>query len=197
MFSGPIRVTSSGSVTHGTAAQRLDLQLPDPLPGEREARRDLGQRVLPAVLEPVAGAHDARRPVVQVVEQPFDALPLQAGQDDVLRRGGVAVGDQVAEVRVAVVTDRGVQRDGVLRPADQLVDPLDGHPERRRDLLRLRVRAELTGELTGHVAHPVHVLDQVHRQSHRALLLRDGRLAGTLERPSAEDVVTAIAGLDA
>ncbi|MBW9204548.1 ABC transporter ATP-binding protein [Mumia sp. zg.B17] len=31
----------------------------------------------------------------------------------------------------------------------------------------------------------------------RVLLLRDGRLAGTLERPTAEDVVTAIAGLDA
>ena len=88
--------------------------------------------------------------------------------------GASRVGDQVAQVGVAVVADRGVQRHGVLRPADELADPLHRHAHRRRDLLRLGVGAELAGELAGHVAHPVDVLDQVHRQPHGALLLGDG-----------------------
>src|SRR5215211_6759996 len=66
--------------------QRLDLQLADPLPGEREPRRDLGERVLPPVLQAVPRPHDAGGPVVQVAEKALDPLPLQGGEDDVLGR---------------------------------------------------------------------------------------------------------------
>ena len=160
--------------------------------------RDLGQRVLATVLEAVAGPHDAGRPVVEVVEQALDALPLQRGEDHVLRRRCVGVGDQVAEVGVAVVADRGVQRHGVLRPAHQLMHPLDRHAQRDGELLGLGVVAQLAGELTRHVAHPVDVFDEVHGQPHRALLLRDrpaDRLADPPRRIGRELVSTHVVEL--
>ena len=83
--------------------------------------------MLPAVVQPVACPHDPGRAIVEVVEQALDPLPLQRREDQVLGRGRVGVGDEVTEVGVAVVTDRRVQRDGVLRPAHQLQHPLDGH----------------------------------------------------------------------
>src|SRR5205823_969190 len=129
-------------------AQRLELQLAYPLAGQRELRRDLGERVLAPVLQPVPGPHDPGRAVVEVPEQALDPLPLQRAEDDVLGRGRVGVGDQVAEIGVAVVADRRVQRDGVLRPAHQLQYPVQRHTQRDGHLLRLRVAAQLARELS-------------------------------------------------
>ncbi|RBI95692.1 hypothetical protein DRA43_31190, partial [Micromonospora provocatoris] len=63
--------------------------------------------------------------------------------DDALRAADLNAAFADPEIRGVICTrgGYGAQRDGVLRPADQLVDPLDGHAERGRDLLRLRVAA--------------------------------------------------------
>src|SRR5262249_31630934 len=162
--------------------ERLNLELADPLAAEGKPRRDLRQRVLAAVLEPIPCAHDAGRPVVEVAEQARDAGPLHRRDHDVLGRRRVVVGHQVTEARVTVVADRGVQRNGVLRPTLELDNAVRRNTERVRDLCDLGIGAELTGELTNHVAHAVHVLDEVNRKSYRALLLRD-RAADRLADP--------------
>ena len=139
--------------------------------------------MLPSVLEAVPRPHDAGGPVVEVVEQVLDALAVQRGEHNLLRRRLVGVGDQVAQVRVAVVADRGVQRHRVLRPAPQLGHTLDRNPHGVGELLDLRLGAALTGELACHVAHAVDVLDQVHRQPHGALLLGDSTADGLPDPP--------------
>jgi hypothetical protein len=56
------------------------------------------------------------------------------------------VGDQVAEARLVLATDRRFERDGPLRRLDDLVDlfRLDAH--RLGDLFRTRLAAEFLGE---------------------------------------------------
>src|SRR6185436_2888952 len=81
-------------------AQRLDLDLADPLAGEAELAADLLERAGVAVVEAEAKAQHTLLPPVERGEHVLNLLPAHPIRDDVQRRDRVLVGDQLAELRV-------------------------------------------------------------------------------------------------
>src|SRR5262245_38322306 len=173
------------------SGQCLPLQLPDPLGGDAVASPDVGQLVLPAVEQAIAGLDDVGLALAELVDHGGEAISrLDVEERDVRARGGLA-SHQVTERGVALVVDRRVEADVVAAPRDQVEDPVDVHVELGRDLRRLRLASEgpLQGAPGG--ADLVELLDHVHRQPDHSALLRDtagdrladppGRIGGELE----------------
>jgi low temperature requirement protein LtrA len=91
--------------------QRLLFQLADPLAGQPQRAADLVQRVRVPVVEPEPHGHDRRLTGRQRVQRRTELLRHQLTVDQLggLRR--VDILDQVADGRLAVLADRGVERD--------------------------------------------------------------------------------------
>src|ERR687891_736729 len=83
------------------------------------------------------------------VERLADALLAERLLGLVERVGGVAVGEQVAELALVVGADALVQRDGGLGGRERLVHVLDREPGRLGELLARRVAPELDLEPAG------------------------------------------------
>src|SRR3954454_20802539 len=94
-------------------AQRLRLDLPDPLAGEPELASDLLQRASVPVVEPEAQPQDPLLTPVEAVEHRGQLLLEHPVGDRVERRHGVAVLDQVTELGIALVAHRRLERDGL------------------------------------------------------------------------------------
>src|SRR5437667_128340 len=124
-------------------AQRLGLDLADPLAGHPELPADLLQRPGTAIIEPEAQLQHlalARRERLQHVLQ----LLLQHGKRRRFgRREGVLVLDEVAQVAVFLFADGRLQRDGFLSNLDDFPHALDRQAHRRRDLFRGRLATQL------------------------------------------------------
>src|SRR4029453_4563959 len=92
-------------------AQRLGLDLPDALAGDREVLADFLERGLPAVGEPEAEAHPllfARREGVEHLVR----LLAQREADDRLHGGhDLRVLDEMAQMAVLFLSDRCLQRN--------------------------------------------------------------------------------------
>src|SRR5919112_153534 len=100
-----------------------------------------------------------------------------------LRIDGVRVGEQVAELALAVGADRLVQRDGRLDRAEGLLDVAQLETGRLRELLARRLLAARSLET---LLRPVELhapLVDVRRDANRRGLVRDRALAGLADPP--------------
>src|SRR5512144_1449948 len=94
--------------------ERFRLDLTDALPGDREVLPHLLERVLASVREPEAQAEHLLLSRRQRVQHLVRLLP-QAQPDHALdRRAHLLVLDEVPEVAVLLLADRGLERDRLL-----------------------------------------------------------------------------------
>src|SRR5579862_1532030 len=101
------------------AAQRLELDLPDSLAREAEPLADLLERLRLLVDEAVAEDEHLPLALRQRAEREHERLAAQRDLDPVLGQRVVA-GDEVAERRVVLLTDRLVERCGRTRGSAHL-----------------------------------------------------------------------------
>ena len=94
-------------------------------------------------LEPEAKLEDAPLALGQCVQRLADALATKRLLCLVERIGGLAVGEQVAELALVVGADRLVQRDRRMRGGERLVDVLDRQAGGLGQLGLRRLAAEL------------------------------------------------------
>src|SRR5437667_7895407 len=102
----------------------MRLDLADPLPSQAELVADLLERPRPAVVEAEPQTDDALLAALEAVEDALDLLAQHRVGDRVERRDRVGILDQLAELRVALVTDRRLERDGQPAVGPDLLDPL-------------------------------------------------------------------------
>ena len=154
-------------------AQRLGLDLPDPLTRDVEFPADFFQRSRSSVVQAEAQAQDLLLSLGQRPEH-FLQLLLEERKCSGFRRDGhVLVLDEIAEVRIFLFADRRLQGDGLLRDLDDLAHALDRDVHLRRDLFGQRLSPELLQELAAHADELVDRLDHVHRDPDRPRLVRD------------------------
>src|SRR6185295_2616893 len=141
--------------------QRLRLDLPHALARDPELPPDLLERLrIPITVHPVAQLLD----VALAFGQRLHCLPdsvLRETDVHLLRRLGTLAGDQVAEARVAFLTERPVQaRDGASNRA-HLLHVLDRQLRLARDFLVCRRPLELRCELALRARDLLLALDDV------------------------------------
>jgi hypothetical protein len=95
-------------------AQRLRLDLADPLAGHVELLADLLERPRPAVLEAEPELEDPPLAPRERVEDRLDLLLEQLVRGGLGRRERAPVLDEVAEVGVLLLADRRLERDRLL-----------------------------------------------------------------------------------
>src|SRR5213078_2175969 len=102
--------------------QALVLDLADPLARHVERATDLveGPRLL--AVEPVAQLEHAPLPVRERAEDVAQELLAQRRVGRLVGQRSVLVGEEVAELRLLLVADRLLERDGRLRGAEDLLD---------------------------------------------------------------------------
>src|SRR2546422_8282890 len=121
-------------------AQRLGLDLPDPLAGDREVLPDFFQRVLATVGEAEPEPQHLLLARREGVEDLVRLLPEREADDRLDGRDDLLVLDEVAQVAVLLLADRRLQRDGLLRDLQHLAHLVHGDVHLRRDLLRVGSR---------------------------------------------------------
>src|SRR5262245_64051776 len=151
--------------------ERLRLDLADALAGDVELLAHLLEGPGAPVLQAEAELEHASLAARQRVEHRLDLLLEELVGGGLGRGQGAAVLDEVAEVGVLLLTDRRLQRDGLLRDLDDLADLLRrdldllalGH--RLGDLLDRRLATELLQEPARDTDQPVDRLDHVDRDA--------------------------------
>src|SRR5690349_13697127 len=116
--------------------ERLGLDLPDALTGDREPRTDLLEGVVGALADPEAETEDLLLARRQRGEHLARLVAQVEAQDGVGRRQDGLVLDEVAEVRVLLLADRRLERDRLLRDLHDPPHLLDREIHADRDLLR-------------------------------------------------------------
>src|SRR6266566_1409478 len=166
----------------GEPGESLALELPDPLAGQVELVTDRLQRPRLA-LEAEAKLEDPALPLGQSVERAADSLLAQRLLGLVERIGGLAVGEEIAELALVVRADRLVQRDRRLGGAQRLVDVLQRQPRRLGELLLRRLASQLDLEPARRAAQLLLALDDVHGHADRAGVVGDGTLHRLTDPP--------------
>ena len=98
-------------------------------------------------------------------------------------RDGHAVFDEVAEVRIFLFSDGGLEGDGLLRDLEDLADLRDRDVHAAGDLFGGGFATKLLHELTRGADELVDGLDHVHRDADGAGLVRDGAGDGLTDPP--------------
>src|SRR5215218_3173243 len=122
--------------------QRLRLELADALARQVELVPDRLERPRLA-FEPEPQLEDAPLALRQRVERAADALAAERLLRLVERIGGLAVGEEIAELALVVGAHALVERDRSLGGAHRLVDVLDRQAGRLGELLLRRLTSEL------------------------------------------------------
>ena len=104
--------------------QRLVLDLADPLARDVEGAADLVERARMLAAEAVAQLEHAAFAVGEVLQRLAQRLLREDLGGALVRRLGALVGDELAELRLLLVADRLLQRDGRLGGALDRVDLL-------------------------------------------------------------------------
>src|ERR671938_779014 len=162
--------------------ERLALELADALPRQVELVPDRLERPRLA-LEAEAKLEDAPLPLWERVERAPHALPAERLLGLVERVGGLAVGEEVAELALVVGADGLVQRHRCLRGAESLVDVLDRQAGRLRELGLRRFAPELDLEPARGARELLLPLDDVHGHADRARVVRDRALHRLADPP--------------
>ena len=128
-------------------AESLGFDLPDALARDLEALADFFQRVLGAVFEAEAHLDDTLFARGEGAENLRGVL-LEVDADDGLGgRDGLAIFNEVAEVRVFLFADGGFERDGLLRDFEHLADLGDRDVHAAGDLFAAGLAAKLLDQL--------------------------------------------------
>src|SRR3954470_17504874 len=147
--------------------QRLILDLPDALARHVERATDLVERARMLAVEPVAQDQHLALAHRELVQQLLERLAPERRLRRLVRKRCALVGDEVAELRLLLVSDRLLQRDRRLRAAADLLHLVRRQVEIERDLGRRRLAAELGAELALRAHDLVQLLDDVHRHTDR------------------------------
>src|SRR5262245_2067535 len=164
-------------------AQRLRLDLPDPLPGDREAQPDLLQRQVGRLPDPEPEPQDL---LLTRRERAQDLTGLAA---QVARQRRVEGGDrplvldEVAEVAVVLLPDRCLERDRLAGDAEHTPDLVGRQLHMGTDLLGRGLAPELLDERARHAHQLVDGLDHVHGDADRARLVGDRTRDGLPDPP--------------
>src|SRR5437879_3539858 len=164
-------------------AQRLGLDLANALAGDPEALAHLLEGSLVAVEEPEAQLEHSPLARGEGVEDVLDLGAQHRQRGGVGGRGRLLVLDEVAEVRVLLLADRGLERHRVLRDLDDLAHLLRGDPHLLGDLLVGGLTSQLLEETARHADQLVDGLDHVHRDPDGASLVGDGAGDGLADPP--------------
>src|SRR5713226_6601405 len=160
-----------------------DLDLTDTLAGERESLAHLLQRALMAVVEAEAQLYHAALPRRERVEHVLH-LGVEHGERGGVRgRDCLTVLDEVAEMRVLLLADRGLERDrGLGKPYD-LPHPLRGDPHLLADLFLAWLPPNLLEQAARHPRQLVDHLNHVYRNADRSRLVSEGTGDGLPDPP--------------
>src|SRR2546425_680403 len=164
-------------------AQRLGLDLADALARDAETLAHLFQRPLVAVDQPETQLQHAPLAWRERVEDVFDLRVEHGERGRVRRRDCLTVLDEVAEVRVFLLSDRGLERDRVLGDLHDLANLLGSDPHLLADLLVTRLAAQLLEQPARYADQLVDRLDHVHRDADRPRLVGDGAGDGLPDPP--------------
>src|SRR6266436_3392001 len=162
--------------------QRLGLNLTDALAGHRELLADFLQGVVGVHADAEAHAQDAflaRGERGQHSGRGLAQVRLDRGVD---RQHRVLVLNEIAEVRILLVADRGFERDRFLGDFQALAYLLDGHVELPGKLLGRRFAADLVEHLPACANDFVDHFDHVHGDADGARLIGE-RAADRLPDP--------------
>src|SRR6266540_4383180 len=153
--------------------QALVLDLPDALACDVERPADLveGPRVL--AVEPVPELEHLPLPAREGAEDLAQRLLAHGGLGLLVRQREVLVGDEVAELRLVLVTDRFFERDRCLRTPADVLDLVTREIEVAADLDGGRLPAELRAELALRPNDLVQLLDDVDGHADRPRLVRE------------------------
>ena len=133
-------------------AQRLCLDLTDTFAGDRELLADFFQRVVGVHADAEAHAEHAffaRRQRGQHARGGFAQVGLDRGVD---RQDRVLVLDEIAEVRIFLVTDGGFERERLFGDLENFSNLLQRHAELFGELFRGRFAADLVQHLAARCA---------------------------------------------
>src|SRR5436853_1038381 len=164
------------------AGQSLALELTNALARQVELVADRLERPRLAV-EPEAQFEDPPLALRKRLESPPDALPAERFLGLVERIGGLAVGEQIAQLALVVGADRLVQRDRRVRGAERLVDVLHRQARRLCELLFRGLATKLDLEPARGTRQLLLALDDVDGDANRARVVRDGALHGLANPP--------------
>src|SRR6266496_1849696 len=163
--------------------QRLRLDLPDPLARDLEVLADLLERVVALLAD--AEAHPEH--LLLARGERGEHLPGLLGQvhvdDRIRRRDERLVLDEVAEVAVLLLADRGLEADRLLRDLQDLADLVERELHLLRDLLRARLAPQLLDEVAARPDQLVDRLDHVDRDADGACLIGDRPRDGLPDPP--------------
>ena len=141
------------------------LRLADALPGQPSSADRLERQASPS--KPKRSSRRRRSRSRQLGEGEY-APTRRAGDSSASSRDrGARVGEEIAELAVAVVSDRLVQRDGRLDRLERLLDVLEREPGRLRELLDGRLRGRARLELAPRRGELVPALVDVRRHADR------------------------------
>src|SRR5690349_24425591 len=127
--------------------QALVLDLADALARDVERPPDLVERARVLAVEAVAELQHLALPARERAEDLAQRLLAHADLGLLVRQRQVLVGDEVAELRLVLVADRLLERDGRLRAAADVLDLVRAEVEVLADLGGRRLAAELGAEL--------------------------------------------------
>src|SRR5438477_10523677 len=162
-------------------AERLGLDLPDALTGNREALADFFQRVLALLTDAEPEAKDLLLLRRQRGQRALDLRREVLTQQRGVRRARRLVFEEVAQL--AVLADRRLQRPRLARRLENQSHLLGRHTSALRQLLRRGLPAHLVDHVAVDPRDAVERLDHVHRDPDRARVVRDGARDGLTDPP--------------
>src|ERR1700693_371475 len=153
--------------------QGLRFDLADSFARHVEGAPDFLEGVLRAVADTEAHLQDLLFPRGQGLQHAPRLVLEVRDQDRLDRREDPPVLDEVTQMRILFLSDRGLERDRLLRDLHDLADLGDGHVHALGDLLRVGLAAELLHERPRRARQLIDRLDHVHRDADRTGLVRD------------------------
>src|SRR6266508_4352868 len=153
--------------------ERVVLDLADPLAGDTEGAADLFERLCLTAMEAEAELDYLALALGQRGQRVLDLRALQRDRGLLERRHGQLIFDEVSELRVLLLADRLLERDGRLRHPPDLSHLRGCDLRLGRDLLRLWLARQLLHQVALDVDDLVQPLDHVHGHADRARLVGD------------------------
>src|SRR6185369_6430392 len=157
--------------------------LADSLAGDGELLADLLERVVDAAADAEPHPEDALLPRRQRRERARRLLAQVRVGNGLRRRHRLMIGNDVAEMAVALVAERRLERDRVLHDPDDALHLVEREAETLRDLLLARLAPRLLHHQANRARDLVERLHHVHRHADGARLIGDRPADGLPDPP--------------